>query len=576
MIRFALLVFAFLTVTQIPIPQQNPDSLYPQDYFRSPVDYAIKLSGTFGELRPNHFHAGIDIKAKSGKTGQNIYAAADGTVSRINIKSSGYGNALYINHPNGYTSVYAHLQKFPKEITDYMHTQQYLDQNSETEHYPTAGKFNFKKGDIIGTLGVSGRSYGPHLHFEIRETQSEIPINPLLFGLKIEDKVRPDLRMIKLYALDSNMNELGMSRYTLRKNGASFIPSKDTMNINASQVGLALKAYDQMSGVPNLNGIYALQMYVNDSLHFSFNMDKISFDETRYINAHLDYEEQVNNKRYFNRCFRMPGNKLSIYQSNKYNGVIQINEDKATKIKYVVIDLNGNKSKCQFWIKKSKDKAVLEGEAYQYYLFHDKENQIDRAEIKLFFPHSSLYRNLELKYLSSLDSSYNIYSRVFHVHDHLTPLHKYFDISIKPDKDLKGQEEKAFIGYCGKDQRYVNNGGKWEGAYLKTKAGKLGNFCIMVDTVPPSIEPIRFSKSLKGYKSITFKITDNFETGKGVAGLVYNAYVDDQWILMKYNGKKETITYKFDELLTPGTHRFKLVVTDALNNTTQFIKEITL
>jgi len=300
MIRFLFIVLSLLSISAGLLPDQAEKN-YPQDYFRSPVDHDIKLSGTFGELRPNHFHAGIDIKAQMGKTGQNIFAVADGIVSRINIKSSGYGNALYIDHPNGYTSVYAHLEKFPKHIAEYMKEQQYDTHTSEIEHYPSAGMFSFQKGDIIGTLGMSGRSYGPHLHFEIRDTESEIPINPLLFGFSIDDKVRPDLRSVKLYGLDDQMCELESKQYTLRKRGSSYKPSKDTLMMKSSEVGVALKAYDQMTGVSNLNGIYALEMYVDDSIHFQFTMDKISFDETRYINAHMDYAEREVKKSYYNR-----------------------------------------------------------------------------------------------------------------------------------------------------------------------------------------------------------------------------------------------------------------------------------
>lgn len=576
MIRFTIFLFSLIGLSTVTKLAPKLQKEYPQNYFRSPVDHDIKLSGTFGELRPNHFHAGIDIKSKSGKTGQNIYAVAEGTVSRINIKSSGYGNALYINHPNGYTSVYAHLEKFPQEITDYMKAQQYLDENSETEHYPPAGKFQFQSGEVIGTLGLSGRSYGPHLHFEIRETESEIPINPLLFGLKVVDKIRPDLRAIKIYGLDAQMNELVSKQYPLRKNGAQYKTSKDTLAINAWQIGLALKAYDQMNGASNLNGIYALEMYVADSLYFGFNMDAISFDETRYINAHLDYPERELNKSYFNRCFRLPGNQLSIYQSKENNGVIDLSDTKATHIRYVITDMNKNTSELQFWVKKTKKDPDVESTSYQYLLYHDKDNQIAQREFKLFFAKGALYRNLELQFLTSVDSSYNIYSKVYHVHNFLTPLHKYFEIGIKPNKVLANYREKAFIGYCGKNQNYVNCGGQWNGEWLETKTSQLGNFCILLDTIPPNIEPIRFSKNLKGYSSISFKITDNFEIGKGGKSISYEAYIDDQWILMKYNGKKETITYRFDEYLQPGTHAFKLNVTDALGNTAAFIKTITL
>jgi len=151
-----------------------------------------------------------------------------------------------------------------------MYQQQYEKQISEIEAYPPAGTFHFKKGDIIGTLGLSGRSYGPHLHFEIRDTKSEVPINPLLFGFKINDKVRPDLRAVKLYGLNTQMKELGSKQFTLRQSGSRYSPSRDTIEMDTDDVGVAMKAYDQMTGVSNLNGIYALEMYVDDSLHFAF------------------------------------------------------------------------------------------------------------------------------------------------------------------------------------------------------------------------------------------------------------------------------------------------------------------
>ncbi len=574
MIRLLFILLSFLTISASLYIDQRPSKTYPQDYFRSPVDHAIKLSGTFGELRPNHFHAGIDIKSKTGKTGQNIYAVADGVVSRINIKSSGYGNALYIDHPNGYTSVYAHLGKFPKEIQEYMKRQQYENQTSEIVHYPPVDTFQFKKGDIIGTLGMSGRSYGPHLHFEIRETKSEIPINPLLFGFSIDDKVRPDLRAIKLYGLDKQMNELESKQYTLRKNGAHYRPSKDTIEMKSYEVGVALKAYDQMTGVSNLNGIYALEMYVDDSLHFQFTMDEISFEETRYINAHMDYPEREVKKSYFNRCFKLPGNKLSIYQENEWHGVVRLSENKATKIKYIVTDLHKNTSESTFWLKRSKQPLDYEGAPYQYILFYDQDNEIVQDDVHIFFPKGALYRNLQLHYMESVDSSHNIYSNVYHVHEFTTPLHKYFEIGIKPNAGLDRQKDKAFVGYCGKDQKYINCGGKWKGDMLRTKTSQLGNFCIMLDTVPPTITPIRFSQNLKTYKSISFKIEDNFEVGKGGEDLSYEGRIDGQWVLMKYNGKLKTITYRFDDKLTTGDHIFTLMVSDALGNTTKFEKPI--
>jgi hypothetical protein len=304
-------------------------------------------------------------------------------------------------------------------------------------------------------------------------------------------------------------------------------------------------------------------------------MDEISFDETRYINAHLDYPEREQKKSYYNRCFRLPGNQLSIYEANEYNGVINVSDVKSTKVKYKVTDLNDNVSELTFWLKKSTEELDFDKETYQYLLFHDKDNQIERSDLHLFFPNGSLYRNLEFQFLTSIDSSHNIFSKVFHLHDYLTPLHKYFDIAIRPSTNLGILKEKAFIGYCG-GGKYSNCGGVWEGDMLKTKTSQLGNFCIMMDTVPPTIEPIRFRKNWSNLSSVSFKIGDNFEVGKGGTGLSYEAYLDDQWILMSYNGKTETITYRFDEYLQPGAHEFRLLVTDGLGNTSSFIKNIQL
>jgi hypothetical protein len=577
MIRFLIVLFSLFSISAVFMPHYpSSHNDYPQDYFRSPVDHDIKLSGTFGELRPNHFHAGIDIKSKTGKIGQNLYAVADGVVSRINIKSSGYGNAIYIDHPNGYTSVYAHLDKFPKEIADYMFQQQYEKQISEIESYPSADRFHFKKGDIIGTLGLSGRSYGPHLHFEIRDTESEVPINPLLFGFEINDKVRPDLRAIKLYGLDGQLKELESKQFTLRQVGSSYTPRKDTIEMNTYDVGIAMKAYDQMTGVSNLNGIYALEMYVDDSLHFSFTMDKISFDQTRYINAHMDYIERETKKSYFNRCFKLPGNELSIYENENWDGVIKINEDKAKKIHYVVTDLHQNKSESTFWVKKSNSAEDFDGKPYQYLLYYNQDNEISRKDINFFMPKGALYRDLEFQFLTSEESSHNIHSHVYHLHDPMTPLHKNFSLAIQPKTDLRALRGKAFIGYCGTDNQYFNCGGTWEGNMLTTKTSLLGDYCIMIDTIPPSITPVKFRSKLNGYTSIRFKIEDNVKVGKGGEGLSYKGYIDDQWILMTYNGKNETVTYKVDDRLQAGQHTFKLIVRDALGNSTTYQKPISL
>ena len=539
---------------------------YPQDYFRSPVDHTIRLSGTFGELRPNHFHSGIDIKAKNGKVGQPIYAIADGYVSRIKVQSGGYGNVLYINHPNGYTSVYAHLQSFDTTIKSYVQKHQYKRKSFEIDVFPERGQFVFKKGERIGKLGVSGRSFGPHLHFEIRDTKSEKPINPLLFGIPVADNVPPKLHQLKAYFLNDKLETLSNKTYRLSKTSKGYRISGDTLELGAWRVGFALKAFDHMTGTGNWNGIYSLAMYEDERLVYDFTMEKFAFSESRYINAHIDYAEQVTKKSYFNRCYTLPGNRLSIYGERTNNGVIKLHQGKTTKIKLIAADHEGNTAELQFWVKRGEVKAP-KSTAFNYLLPYQEEHIIRNGGLELYFPKGSFYENVYLEYASSRERSSGTYSATHHVHKHTTPVHKYFTIAIQPDNLPAELKDKAFIAYCEDGERAVSCGGRWEGDKLKAKAREFGNFSILVDRAPPKIQPIRYQNNMRGWSKMTFKVTDNFPTARNVTYLDYQATIDGQWILLEYDAKKNLLTHYFDSQLAKGAHHLQLEVADNRGNT---------
>ncbi len=543
---------------------------YPQDYFGSPVTHKILLSGTFGELRPNHLHAGIDIKALQGKTGEPILAAAEGHISRINVKSGGYGKAIYMDHPNGYTTVYAHLQKFSPEVEAFIKKEQYARKQFELTIYPDSSLFNFAKGDKIGTLGLSGRSFGPHLHFEIRDTNTEEPINPLLFGIHIEDKLKPLIQGIKVYELNEQKETIQEKKYPINKKGGSYSIAKDTLYIASWRAAFGIETYDQMNGAPNKNGVYTLDLLVDDSLTYSFNMERFSFEETRYINAHLDYKERINNKDYFNRCFILPGNKLSIYEKILDDGIIELSTYKAKKISFQCTDVHGNQSKLYFWVKRKEVEAPIT-DVYNYKLLYAEENIVQTSELELYFPQGCLYENLYLKYLSSIDTSYNTYSKVFHIHDKETAIHKFFDLSIKTTGMPIDAYDKAFIAYCNKDGSFTNCGGLWSGQYLTTKVRELGDYCIKVDNEAPEIKLLNISKS-----TIAFKITDNFNTSRNVAGLKMDARVDGNWILFEWDAKNDLLKHTFDGSLSSGKHHLLLKVEDALGNVSLFEQEFLL
>ena len=547
------------------------DNKYPQGAFRSPVDNTLYLSGTFGELRPNHLHAGIDIKAKNGKIGQPIYAIGDGHIYRIKVSSGGYGNVLYLKHPNGYTSTYAHLDRFSPEVATYVKTAQYQKKSFEVELFPKSSYFPIKKGQEIGKLGVSGRSFGPHLHFEIRDAKTEKPINPLLFGMKVQDTRRPRLHEVKAYFLNDKKETIGTKKYNLRSAGNNYTISNDTLMLGAWRVGFGLKAYDHMNGVPNWNGVYSMELLQDDSLVYSFEMETFSFAESRYINAHLDYGEQVSKKSYFNRLFTLPGNRLSIYNNRVEEGVVKLSKSKASKIEMIVKDVAGNVSKVKFWVKRSDVETSNNNSTFNYILPYNEENIVRNNVFEAHFPKGSFYENLYLQYKTSAENSSGYYSSVHHLHNYKTPVHKYFTISIKPNFLPDELRSKAFIAYCdNKDNTIANYGGQWKDGMLTTKVRDLGDYCIMVDNKPPTITPIDFSKNMKGYNRMSFKIKDDIATGARARSLRYKALVDGYWILMSYDGKKDLITHRFDDRIPPGQHQLLIEVTDDRNNKATF------
>ncbi|MDG1434914.1 MAG: M23 family metallopeptidase [Saprospiraceae bacterium] len=547
---------------------------YPQGYFRSPVSGTIRLSGTFGELRPNHLHAGIDIKAKDGKIGQALYSAADGYVSRIKMQSGGYGKVLYIDHPNGYTTVYAHMHEFDKSVEEYVKQKQKQKETFAVELFPKPNQFSFKKGNKIGKLGMSGRSYGPHLHFEIRDTKTEKPINPLLFGINVTDNIPPRIHQLKIYNLNDKRETQKTKTIDLLKNGKKYFVRKDTLTIGAWRVGLALKTYDNQNGASNWNGIYSLEMFQDGQPIYDFKMETFSFNETRYINAHLDYEEQVVKKSYFNRCYELPGNELSIYGIQSDAGIIPLSMGKASKIEMVIKDIAGNRSTLKFWIKRGEIKN-LPSKVFNYILPYDEDNQIETGSLSLFLKKGTLYENLYLKYNTSIDESEGVFSTVHQIHDYKTPAHRYFDIGIKPSGIPENMREKAFIAYCGKSRSPQNCGGKWKDGKLTTKVRDFGNYCIMIDTKSPSIEPISFKSNMRGASRMTFKVKENFETARNIEPFTYKVTVDGKWILMDYDGKNDLLIHRFDGSIQKGKHLLRIEVTDDRGNEKIYEREFT-
>ncbi len=550
-----------LLIAIIVLAFKAEQKTYPQNYFRSPVGYDMKLSGTFGELRPNHFHAGIDIKPLKG-VGDNIYAIADGYVSRVKALPNSYGNVVYIDHPNGYTSVYAHLYRYNDSIGNYVKKKQYEQEKFRVDLHPAAGEIPVKKGQIIGYMGTSGRSFGTHLHFEIRDTKTEVAINPLLFGLKINDKVKPRITQLKVYSLNPELQILDEERIDVKAGKYGYYVGGDTLRMGAWRVGLALKAFDFMNGVSNWNGIYSMDMLVDDSLTYSFKMDEISFDETRYINSHCDYKERLTRRSYFNRCYRQPGNQLSIYEHIANEGVISLEKDRAKKINFIVKDSYNNTSSLQFFIRRKAVETPEKQELYNYILPWHEQNIIYTGDFQVDFPSGSFYETEYLNYQVSREPSDGTFSPTYHIGDRMTPIHKYFTIGIVPTNLPDHLRDKAVIAACpeGMKNQCLSNH-RWQGDMLLAQAREFGNYTIMLDTIAPTIKVSKISSTMsKNYRMI-FKIDDDFSGIKS-----YRATVDGRWILMVYDEKNDQLTHKFDGRIPKGKHELLLTVEDFRGN----------
>lgn len=549
---------------------KNSEKTYPKNYFRPPIDFPISLSGTFAELRPNHYHGGFDIKPSvRNRQGDAIYAVADGYVSRIRVSAHGYGNALYVTHPNGYTSVYAHLQKFSSKIADYTLEKHYENEEFELDITLPSDKFSVSQGEQIAYLGTTGGSFGPHLHFEIRDTESQRPINPLYFGFNVSDNKKPTMQKFKIYELNRKHEAVGVQNYALKTVGdGEYTLNSEVIEVPSNRMAIGLKMYDNLSGTVNPNGAYAMQVFQDDSLIYHFEMETFDYNEDRCINAHTDYKAWLNREGFFNLSYRLKGNfQQNFYKHLVNDGVISLSNTES-KITVLAKDYKGNTSRLNFKVKRAANIKSPDSQVFNYLFPYNEGSIVKRSDLELYFPDSIFYQDVYANIQAAYDGSTSAFSPTFHLHDETIPIHKKFELRIKLQRKVSEElKSKLYIGKCKNGQtRYV--GAKWDGEWLSAKTKTFGDYTILLDTIAPKITPITFNGTTKTSPRLSFKLSD-----KGTGIKTYNAWVDDQWILMKYDGKKNIIYHQFDEYVTVGQHTIKIIVTDLVDNSTSFESE---
>ena len=558
-------LFFFAFILAIPVfSQVFPPRVYPQGYFIYPVVARIGLAANFGELRANHYHMGLDCRTDQA-VNKKILAAADGYVARVSVSPFGFGQAIYINHPNGLTTLYGHLNSFYSALEAYV-----LEKQNERQLWQISldipkDLFPVKKGQVIALSGTTGGSQGPHCHFEIRDTKTDKVLNPLLFDLPIPDKVPPSI--VRLYMYDRCISTYRQTpkHLIIKQVGNTYSTTTDIIHVNTDKISFGISANDKLSGSNNPNGIYSAVIYLDDQPLSGFLLDSISYDETRYLNANIDYKTKMSGGPYIQHLSRLPGYPEGVYKDVNGDGVIELNDDQIHSVKIVVKDANDNTSILNFKIKKGiiREKGRV-ADSSKYYdqkeFFPGFVNVYETNDFQLYLPPATLYDSLPFTFSSKKSVSITSYSDVITILSGLVPAQEFFTVKIKPNKIIgENIGDRMLIKQSWGSKSQVIKAEK-EGEWYKAKFRTFGNFELMADTIPPVIGGFANGANLSHARSIVFTPRDNSDEMKN-----FRAELDGKWLRFT-NDKGRTFIYHFDERCGKGKHELKISIEDEAGN----------
>ena len=568
MVKFYIcLLISIFSVCRAGLAQNRIQSkTYPQTDFIYPMELAPSTAGAFAELRPNHFHAGLDFRSNQ-RTGYPVHAVMYGYVSRVKVQLGGFGNAVYLTHPDGYTTVYGHLERFSPEILKALRYQQTKTESFDADFKLQPFQIPVYKGQVIAWSGNTGASGGPHLHFEVRDSATEETINPQLFGFLIPDRIPPALQGMCVY----HLNGAPFSEKTLRQihsltgTGGNYrLAGPQTLELSGS-IGFGIMANDMNSSSASRNGVYSVELKMDGNTIFTYAAERFAFDQTHAINALIDYPQQVLTHRFIQKSFILPGSRISLYPQSVNRGVIEFRDTALHEMEYLVKDIAGNVSTLKFNVRSSipKDRPVFKPAGYL--MHYNQVNEFTADKLKLTIPAGNLYDDVDFMY-TTLPRRAGLQSAIYRLHNKLTPIHDGFSIWIKPEEDLGVYGDKAMI--------VASNGGTdgnvYEDGYVKATAHAFGDFFIKLDTVAPVITPVNIHNgaNLHAARNIAVRMSDNLSGVK-----TWKGSIDGKWVLMEWSYRNRVPRYTFDDTLTPGRHTFEFTATDFKNNTATFTAE---
>jgi hypothetical protein len=555
MLALRIILFVLLMFQNISAQKQAPPGKY-----HPPLTIPLYLSGNFGELRSDHFHSGVDFKTQ-GVIGKSVHAVEEGYVSRIKIQTLGYGNSIYITHPDGITSVYGHLDSFIDTVSDYVKAYQYQKKTHTLDIYPDKELFKVKRGEVIAFSGNTGSSGGPHLHFELRGTSSQHPLNALLYGFDVKDNISPKLYNLYVYPLERTTG----GRYSepllipLTKSDTAYhLSTIDTLYLSGN-IGFGLEAYDYLNDASNRCGVFSIELFLNDIPVYVFKIDEFSFQESSYINAHTDYHQKAEKERKVHLLYRKPNNRLSLYPLLVNDGLIRFKVDETSKVNIRVKDTNGNSSELTFYAKGSAIAIMSQKtDSALYKTFRwSSPNYFENSQIKLSIPANSLYEDCFFNYARSDAGYQNFYPFTHFIGDTSIPLHKAASLSISGKQIPEHLRNKTSIAYLNGDNKISCLLSLWNGEMITARINKLGKYTLVLDTISPKIVPLNIisGADMSSKAAILFKLNDDLT---GISE--YRGFIDNDWVLFEYDPKNELLFYTFDQMRLKSGIDHELVV----------------
>ncbi len=545
--------------------QTNGNTKYPQGYFANPLNIPMSLTANFGELRPGHWHMGFDLRTEQ-KENYPVFASASGYVAHIGIRPLSFGKYIIINHPNGYSTLYAHLNEFYPALEEYVREKQTEKESWAIEIDFTEKDFKVKKGEEIAKSGNTGGSQGPHLHFEIRDTKSGRSLNPMLFGFDIKDDVPPSISKLAMYDRSRSTYLQTPQIISVIKRDSGYFTKPGKILTGNRKISFAIGATDRVSGSTGTNGIYSAYLYYHSDAQIAFIIDSMTYAESDYVNAHIDKRYKNAGGPYIQHLSKLPGFKGRVYEEIEGNGVIELNDTFVHDLSIEIADADENLSILYFQIQYSDSLAKkVKQFSHERLLIPNQVNIIEEKEFEVFMPENCLYDSVPLVYSQQNIFSPGAVTAQHRFTDPVYPLHSDFSVRIKLIKKVREDlKNKIVLLREWKGSRSVRKA-EWQKGWLSASFDVFGNFQAFVDTIAPTINAPAKGKDtldLSPLNNIVFTPNDNFAVRS------FRAELDGKW-LMFTNDKGRSWIYNFDEQCPFGVHELKVKVEDIVGNVTE-------